>query len=109
MSLTLMGILGLAMVLTTINEAAAADKPAKVLRHIVMYKFKDDIKPAGVQEVIDAFAGLPQKIEGIVGFEAVRTSVPKASPTASPTSLWYPSATRRRATPTWCIPHIRST
>jgi len=70
MSLTLMGILGLAMVLTTINEAAAADKPAKVLRHIVMYKFKDDIKPAGVQEVIDAFAGLPQKIEGIVGFEA---------------------------------------
>lgn len=70
MSLTMLGILGLAMTLTKTSEATAADKPAKVLRHIVMYKFKDDIKPAGVQEVIDAFAGLPKKIEGIVGFEA---------------------------------------
>ena len=44
----------------------AADK---VLRHIVMYKFKDDVKPAQVQEVIDAFAGLPKKVDTIVGFE----------------------------------------
>ncbi len=70
MSLTLFCILGLAMTLTKTIEATAADKPAKVLRHIVMYKFKEDIKPAAVQEVIDAFAGLPKKIEGIVGFEA---------------------------------------
>ena len=42
---------------------------SKVLRHIVMYKFKDDVQPAQVQEVIDAFAGLPKKVDTIVGFE----------------------------------------
>jgi heme-degrading monooxygenase HmoA len=67
--LTLSGILGLAMILPKTSESTAADKPAKVLRHIVMYKFKDDVKPPAVQEVIDTFAGLPKKIEGIVGFE----------------------------------------
>jgi len=48
------------------TAASAADK---VLRHIVMYKFKDDVKPAQVQEVVDAFAGLPKKIPLIIGFE----------------------------------------
>lgn len=40
-----------------------------VLRHIVMYKFKDDLKPEQVQEVVDTFAALPSKIDVIVGFE----------------------------------------
>lgn len=40
-----------------------------MLRHVVLYKFKDDLKPAQVQEVIDAFAGLPGKIDTIVDFE----------------------------------------
>jgi heme-degrading monooxygenase HmoA len=47
-------------------SASAADK---VLRHIVMYKFKDDVTPAQLKEVIDAFAGLSKKIETIIGFE----------------------------------------
>jgi hypothetical protein len=46
--------------------ATAADK---VLRHIVMYKFKDNVTPAQLQEVIDAFAGLPKKVNTIIGFE----------------------------------------
>ena len=50
----------------TSSSAMAAEK---VLRHIVMYKFKDDVTPSQVQEVIDAFAGLPQKVNTIVGFE----------------------------------------
>jgi hypothetical protein len=41
----------------------------KVLRHIVMYQFKPDVTPAQLQEVIDAFAGLPKKINTIIGFE----------------------------------------
>ena len=41
----------------------------KVLRHIVMYKFKDNLPPAQLQEVIDAFAGLAKKVDTIVGFE----------------------------------------
>jgi hypothetical protein len=49
--------------------AAAADKPAKVLRHIVLYKFKDDLKPGQVDEVVAAFATLPKKIDTVIGFE----------------------------------------
>jgi len=45
---------------------SAADK---VLRHIVMYQFKPEVTPAQVQEVIDAFAVLPKKINTIIGFE----------------------------------------
>ena len=49
-------------------SATAADKE-KVLRHVVMYKFKDNLTPAQLKEVIDAFAGLPKKIDTIIGFE----------------------------------------
>lgn len=48
-------------------SASAADK---VLRHIVLYKFKDGITPAQVQEVVDAFGGLPKKVDTIIGYEA---------------------------------------
>lgn len=48
---------------------AGAREEGKVLRHIVMYKFKDSTTPEQVQEVIDAFSGLPKKVDGIVGFE----------------------------------------
>jgi hypothetical protein len=46
--------------------ATAAEK---VLRHIVMYKFKDNVTPAELQQVVDAFAGLPKKVSTIIGFE----------------------------------------
>ena len=48
------------------TTASAAEK---VLRHVVMYKFKDDLPAAKLQEVIDAFAGLPKKVNTIIGFE----------------------------------------
>jgi len=48
---------------------AGAKEEGKVLRHIVMYKFKDSTTPEQVQQVIDAFSGLPKKVDGIVGFE----------------------------------------
>ncbi len=41
----------------------------KVLRHIVMYKFKETTTPAQIAEVVEAFKGLPSKIPGVVGFE----------------------------------------
>ena len=46
--------------------AIAADK---VLRHVVMYKFKDEVTPTQLKEVIDDFAGLPKKVDTIIGFE----------------------------------------
>jgi hypothetical protein len=49
--------------------AAEETKPAKVLKHVVMYKFRDDCTPAQIQQVIDAFSTLPKKIDAIIGFE----------------------------------------
>jgi hypothetical protein len=46
-----------------------AAPPGKVLRHVVMYKFKDGLPPAKIQEVVDAFSGLPKKIDAIIDFE----------------------------------------
>jgi len=41
-----------------------------VLRHIVLYKFKETTTQAQIDEVSAEFKGLPGKIPGIVGFEA---------------------------------------
>jgi hypothetical protein len=49
--------------------ALAADPAEKLLKHVVLYKFKADQSPQQVQEVIDAFAALPGKIPVIAGFE----------------------------------------
>ncbi|MBX2814876.1 MAG: Dabb family protein [Saprospiraceae bacterium] len=57
-----------------IGEHAAA-KPAEevageeVLRHVVLFKFKDDASAEDVQGVEEAFAALPGKIEEIRDFE----------------------------------------
>lgn len=48
---------------------SANDDTNKVLRHMVMYKFKDNLPPADLKEVVDTFAGLPKKIDTIIGFE----------------------------------------
>jgi hypothetical protein len=68
--LTMTLAVGLVMTSSGIPQAAAADKPGKLLRHIVLYKFKDDLKANQVQEVVDAFKALPKKIDLIVAFEA---------------------------------------
>jgi hypothetical protein len=49
--------------------AGAADKPDRVLRHVVLYKFKADLTTEQVQEVVDAFSALPKQIDSIIGFE----------------------------------------
>lgn len=69
----------------TTAQPTANPKPAKVLRHIVMYKFKDEIKQPQVQEVINAFSGLPKKIDGIVAFE----HGPNVSPEGKSDGLTY--------------------
>ncbi len=47
----------------------AAEKSEKLLRHVVLFKFKAEVTPAQVQEVADAFAALPKKIDVIKDFE----------------------------------------
>jgi hypothetical protein len=76
----LLCLLGLVLVTMamTISSSSSGERPAgkekaaqanKVLRHIVMYKFKDGLPPEQLQEVIDTFAALPSKIDTIIDFE----------------------------------------
>ncbi len=51
------------------NQAQETTKPGKVLRHVVLFKFKETVTAAQVQEVADAFAALPAKIPEIIDFE----------------------------------------
>jgi hypothetical protein len=49
--------------------AEAPSKGEKLLRHVVLVKFKDSATAADVQKVTDAFAALPKKIDVIQDFE----------------------------------------
>lgn len=51
------------------SRFAAEEKPQKLLRHVVLFKFKSDATPDQVKEVTDAFAALPKKIDTIQEFE----------------------------------------
>ncbi len=42
---------------------------AALLRHVVLFKFKDAATPAQVKEVQQAFSALPGKIPSIVSYE----------------------------------------
>jgi hypothetical protein len=43
--------------------------PDSVLRHVVLFSFKATSTPEDIKSVVDAFADLQNKIEGIKGFE----------------------------------------
>ncbi len=47
---------------------SSADR--SLMRHIVLFKFKDDVEPAGIDEIVAAFDDLPNKIEQIIDYEA---------------------------------------
>jgi len=44
-------------------------KSSKLLRHVVLFKFKADVTPKQIDEVVDAFKALPGKIKSIADFE----------------------------------------
>jgi lysophospholipase L1-like esterase len=52
-----------------IAQDKAAEKPGKVLRHVVLFKFKKELTKEEIKEVVDAFAALPKKINAIKDFE----------------------------------------
>ncbi len=62
-----------------------AAEPGRVLRHLVLYKFKPEVSPVQVQQVIDAFSKLPKQIDGIVAFE----HGPNVSPEGKSDGLTY--------------------
>ncbi len=47
----------------------AQEKPAKMLRHIVMFQFKGTSAKEEVQKVVEAFRSLKQSIPQVAGFE----------------------------------------
>lgn len=61
-------ILSFVMIASTASQAQNRNDD-KVLRHVVMFKFKDSSSRADVKKVEDAFAGLAQKISLIKDFE----------------------------------------
>ena len=48
----------------------AKEKPERVLRHIVCFKFTDEAKEVQIAAVVKAFAELKNKISAVKGFEA---------------------------------------
>lgn len=63
-------IAGLTISLSLPRSAMSdTDKSEKQLRHVVMFKFKDDSSEADVQKVVDAFRQLPSQIPQIASFE----------------------------------------
>src|SRR5688572_8116376 len=59
------------MIATRLSPPAVAQESASKapLRHVVLFKFKDDATKEQVQEIVTAFQGLPKKIDGITAFE----------------------------------------
>lgn len=49
--------------------ASSEASSKKLLRHVVLFKFKDAVTKEQVKEVTDAFAELPKKIDAIESFE----------------------------------------
>jgi hypothetical protein len=83
--ISLATVLALALAWQMTTAQPAVQKPARVLRHIVMYKFKDEVKEPEIKEVINTFADLPKKIDGIVAFE----HGPNVSPEGKSDGLTY--------------------
>ena len=65
--------IGLVLCLMTMGflVVAAQNKkvPQKLLKHVVMFSFKEGSTPEQIKVVTDAFAALPQKIKQIKTFE----------------------------------------
>jgi Stress responsive A/B Barrel Domain len=60
----------------SLSETQAQTKN-KVLRHVVLFKFKDDAKPEDVKKVEQAFVALKEKIKLIKDFEWGTNSSPE--------------------------------
>ncbi len=51
------------------NTGSSKSANQSVLRHVVLFKFKDNISAADVKKMEDLFRGLPAKISLIKGYE----------------------------------------
>lgn len=56
-------------VASTLNAQNSKQMNGKLLRHVVLLKFKDGSSTADIKKVEDAFRQLPSKIKEVKGFE----------------------------------------
>jgi len=54
---------------TSLQAQTTANTTGKMLRHVVLFKFKDSASAAGIKGVEDAFRALPSKIKEIAALE----------------------------------------
>lgn len=66
---TLLAGLSMLMFVSVFSQSAAQAKKELVLRHVVMFKFKDNASAVDVKKVEEAFRALPSKISLIKDFE----------------------------------------
>ena len=59
----------IALTLLTVASNAQSAPTEKLLRHVVLFKFKDTATPEQIKQVEDAFRALPSRIKLIKGFE----------------------------------------
>lgn len=64
-------VLLLCLITTSLLQATAQNKkaPQKLLRHVVMFSFKEGSTPEQIKTVTNAFIALPKKIKQIKTFE----------------------------------------
>ena len=65
----LIAVATMSLMTTDQTSAQPKDAPQKMLRHVVLFKFKEGTTKDQVQEIETAFRGLPSKIDTIRGFE----------------------------------------
>jgi hypothetical protein len=64
------GLAFLGGVLVTLNEKPiAAEESGKLLRHVVLFQFKESSPAEEVQKVVEAFGKLPSQIPQIASYE----------------------------------------
>jgi len=66
---TVVASVSLAMAAWQMVAADAPRQPEKLLRHVVLFKFKPTSTPEDIKKVETAFAALPKQIDTIVDFE----------------------------------------
>lgn len=62
-------LFALALFTATTFIVSCSNTDQKMLRHVVLFKFKDDASPDQVKKVEDAFRELPSKIKEVKDFE----------------------------------------
>ncbi len=59
------------------SEPAGKNETIGKLRHVVVFKFKEDTAAEKVREITEAFAALPKQIDSVVDFEWGLNSSPE--------------------------------